>query len=74
MRSSKILQESNLRIFAGGGVGSVSIREKTNKHFEKNSGCATSKGAQKKTFVEEKFVKGKQLWDLVEPQILRFLD
>lgn len=41
MRSEQILQESKLRRFLGGGVGSFSISEKT-KHFEKNGECAVS--------------------------------
>lgn len=44
--------ESNLRMFLGGYVGSVSINEKT-KHFEKNCNCAISQ-AQRKTFVKDK--------------------
>lgn len=34
-KSKQILQESEVRMFLGGDVGSVSTGEKT-KHFEKN--------------------------------------
>lgn len=52
--------------------GSVSIREKT-KHFEKIWNCAISNLAQKKAFVKDK-KEGRKWSDLVEPEILRFLE